>query len=505
MLSDCELSGLTSQPDDPAASHLPVLPVRVPVYSPEITHNIKDRLKICQEQHHECNLTSQEVPILPHRVIDVGAEDSSTSARLFINDSLQRGEYTCLSYCWGGPQDVSTTTATLEQYSICLPSDKLPQTIRDAINITRSLAIRYLWVDALCILQDNTDDKSVEIGEMGRIYRNAMVTIAAGSSQRVTDGFLKERTIPYSYQLPFYLSAGRFGIISLRACEKLGHAKVDPLETRGWTLQESLLSRRVLYYGSRDLLWKCQREHFVPVYKTHHFYFSTLGYQLPASMSSGRKGHHSEIPRLQSRIWRELVDNYSSRELTILEDRLPALAGIASELQNIWKDTYLAGMWQNCLIRQLGWQRTYIKDPPPEPFRSPSWSWASSRSRVIFLEAFREDARFVACEVIPVDKKSPLGRVKSAKLTLWAAIKPIPISLDARAFWMDLGPGGRCSVDQDSRLLFLGHRSKGYGICLIISPVGDGTYLRIGVTTMSGPEMDLWRAPNLERETVTLI
>jgi hypothetical protein len=90
MLLDCELSGLTSQPDDPAASHLPVLPVRAPVYSPEITHNIKDRLKICQEQHHECNLTSQEVPILPHRVIDVRAEDSTTSARLFINDSLQR-------------------------------------------------------------------------------------------------------------------------------------------------------------------------------------------------------------------------------------------------------------------------------------------------------------------------------------------------------------------------------------------------------------------------------
>jgi hypothetical protein len=468
MLSDREFSGLTSQPDDPAASHLPVLPLRVPVYSPEITNNIKDRLKICQEHHPEC--TSQEVPILPHRVIDVGAEDSSTSARLFINDSQQRGEYTCLSYCWGGPQDVSTTTATLEQYSICLPSDKLPQTIRDAINITRSLAIRYLWVDALCILQDNTDDKTVEIGEMGRIYRNAMVTIAAGSSQRVTDGFLKERTIPYSYQLPFYLSAGRFGIISLRACIKLGHEEVDPLESRGWTLQESLLSRRLLYYGSRDLLWKCQREHFVPVNKTHKFYFRTVGYTLPASMSSGRNGHHIERPRTQRKIWLYLVDNYSSRELTIFEDRLPALAGIASELQNIWKDTYLAGMWQNCLIRQLGWQRNdyILKDLPPEPFRSPSWSWASSRGRVLFCEVFREDARFVACEVIPVDKKSPFGRVKSGKLTLLAAIKPIPISLKARAFGMDLGPGGRCSVDQDSRLLFLGYRPKGRGTCLII-------------------------------------
>jgi heterokaryon incompatibility protein (HET) len=501
MLSDREFSGLTSQPDDPAASHLPVLPLRVPVYSPEITHNIRDRLKICQEHHHEC--TSQEVPILPHRVIDVGAEDSSTSARLFINDSQQRGEYTCLSYCWGGPQDVSTTTATLEQYSICLPSDELPQTIRDAINITRSLAIRYLWVDALCILQDNTDDKSVEIGEMGRIYRNAMVTIAAASSRQVKDSFLTERTIPYSYQLPFYLSAGRFGTISLRACIKLGHEEVDPLESRGWTLQESLLSRRILYYGSRDLLWKCQREHFVPVNKTHYFYFSTRGYTLPASMSR----HHSMRLRLQSKIWREVVENYSSRELTIFEDHLPALAGIASELQNIWKDTYLAGMWQNCLIRQLGWQRNdYIpKDLPPEPFRSSSWSWASSRGRVLFFEVFQEDARFVACDVIPVDKKSPLGRVKSAKLTLWAAIKPIPISLDARAFCMDLGPGGRCSVDQNSRLLFLGHLPRGRGTCLIISPVGDGTYLRIGVTTMSGTEMDLWRAPNLERETVTLM
>ena len=254
MLSDCELSGLTSQPDDPAASHLPVLPVRVPVYSPEITHNIKDRLKICQEQHHECNLTSQEVPILPHRVIEVGAEDSSTSARLFINDSLQRGEYTCLSYCWGGPQDVSTTTATLEQYSICLPSDKLPQTIRDAINITRSLAIRYLWVDALCIVQDDSIDKQDQICKMDAIYIGAHFTIVAACGADSRAGLPGVRT---RSRRPQRVEIIR-GITLAAAQPNLANALLDTQwHHRAWTFQEAVLSKRLLIFTDFGAYFQC--------------------------------------------------------------------------------------------------------------------------------------------------------------------------------------------------------------------------------------------------------
>ena len=117
---------------------------------------------------------------------------------------------------------------------------------------------------------------------------------------------------------------------------------------------------------------------------------------------------------------------------------------IASELQKIRKDAYLAGMWRNCLIRQLAWQRNdlILKGLPREHYRSPGWSWPSSRGRILFCEVLKEDTSFVACSVIPVDKKSPFGPIESGKLTLLAAIKPIPLSLDLTSFSMDLGPRG---------------------------------------------------------------
>ncbi|KAF2796295.1 HET-domain-containing protein [Melanomma pulvis-pyrius CBS 109.77] len=464
---------------------------------------IRYRLKVCQEQHHECAI--QERPILPRRVIDMGTGDVSASVRLIINNNQMKGDYTCLSYCWGGSQEVATTASTLEQFSTRLPWDKLPQTIRDAITVTRSLAIRFLWVDALCILQDNNDDMSIQIGQMGSIYKNAKVTIAAANSRTVTEGFLKDRTIPHAYKLPFYLSAGRSGSIWLRTSQYFDNKEVDPLESRGWTLQESLLSRRMLYYGSLDLMWKCQRERFVPVNKTHYLYLEKLRRGLPTSIFNikGVKGNDRTSSR--SKIWEEVVDTFAGRELTVFEDRLPALAGIASELQNIWKDTYLAGMWQSFLIRQLGWQRNdyILEDLPPEPYRSPGWSWASSRGRILFSSMVQEDAEFVGCIVIPVDKGSPFGRVESGRLTLRAALKSVRPSLDHRYFGMDLGPNGRRVVDQNSRLLLLGYGRKGFARCLVITPVG--TYMRIGATSMNAVDAEMWRVPNLKRENVTMI
>jgi hypothetical protein len=72
--------------------------------------------------------------------------------------------------------------------------EELAQTLRDAIDVTRKLGIRYLWVDALCIIQDNVTDKSREIERMGKVYKNATVTIAAASASRVSEGFLYPET-----------------------------------------------------------------------------------------------------------------------------------------------------------------------------------------------------------------------------------------------------------------------------------------------------------------------
>ncbi|KAF2027435.1 hypothetical protein EK21DRAFT_91480 [Setomelanomma holmii] len=178
-----------------------------------------------------------------------------------------------------------------------------------------------------------------------------------------------------------------------------------------------------------------KRERFVPIDKTHNLYLENFRAGLPTSIFN-IKG---------------MKDN--GRELTLFEDRPPALAGIVSELQTFWNDTYLA-------------------DLPAEPYRSPGWSWASSRGCILFSRMVKDDAKFVSCTVIPVDKGSPVGRVKSGQLTPRVALKSVPPSLDPRYLSMDLGPNGRRIIDRDSRLLLLGYGQRGFARCLMVAPVG---------------------------------
>ncbi|KAH8586049.1 heterokaryon incompatibility, partial [Bisporella sp. PMI_857] len=90
-----------------------------------------------------------------------------------------KGDYITLSYCWGGPKNICLRKDNLEELESGIEIHFLPQTFQDAIEVTRKLDIRFLWIDALCILQDDSDDKLKEIWNMGEIYRDSFVTIAA--------------------------------------------------------------------------------------------------------------------------------------------------------------------------------------------------------------------------------------------------------------------------------------------------------------------------------------
>ncbi|KAK3935203.1 heterokaryon incompatibility protein-domain-containing protein [Diplogelasinospora grovesii] len=144
---------------------------------------------------------------------------------------------------------------------------ELPKTIQDAIYVTRNLGVRYLWVDALCILQDSDVDKSVQIGLMPEIYKHAVVTIVASSARNCHQGFLKERADLKR------LHVDDFALLDLRASNDGGHeivgsvwlfppprSRPEPIDLRAWTLQESVLSRRSLSYGVEQIAWQCLTE-----------------------------------------------------------------------------------------------------------------------------------------------------------------------------------------------------------------------------------------------------
>ncbi|KAF7527685.1 hypothetical protein G7054_g10419 [Neopestalotiopsis clavispora] len=133
----------------------------------------------------------------------------------------------------------------------------LGQTIRDAIQVTHRLCIEYLWVDALCIIQDSDEDKANELAQMGNIHRDAYLTIIASSATKASTGFLETRTPAPEYEehlrLPFHCRDGRIGSIFVYAQDSPASAyntMKEPANSCAWCFQERLLSPRKLVYAS---------------------------------------------------------------------------------------------------------------------------------------------------------------------------------------------------------------------------------------------------------------
>jgi Heterokaryon incompatibility protein (HET) len=247
----------------------------------------------------------------------------------------------------GEPQHAFTTTKAILDDLSKIDWRQLPATIADAVSVTRSLGIRYLWVDALCIVQDDEEDKTREIREMGRIYRYARVTIAAANSPSVQCGFLNSLTRD-EVPLPIVLSETRneFGTLWTR---KGPRTPDEPLDKRGWALQEYLLSPRVLYYGSLDLLWRCQKQLFQPVLPTQGIYQDTSAFaqgriRLPTGVF--------EIPSQNltplTDYWYWIQRAYSPRELGYFNDRFQALGGIAESVGEFSNSFFFLSSKSNC-------------------------------------------------------------------------------------------------------------------------------------------------------------
>lgn len=137
----------------------------------------------------------KEVPLLPLRLFDVGDQQRSNSIRLRISRSDERGCYCALSYRWGSKVPLRTTMRTLESHKRSIKDRHLPQTFRDAMRVTRCLGLRYLWIDALCIVQDDKNDWLRQAALMGSIYENCSATIAVHSAEDCAEGFPWRREV----------------------------------------------------------------------------------------------------------------------------------------------------------------------------------------------------------------------------------------------------------------------------------------------------------------------
>jgi hypothetical protein len=274
-----------------------------------------------------------------------------------------------LSYCWGKGQAVTLTEARLKRPPVEFPLWTLPQTLRDAIIIASHLGFQYIWIDALCIVQDSYEgwDWKQESAKMNQIYGNATLTIAAAAASSTTEGifsFGTDQDQPIC-SLPWQLHDGQLGSIDVEfySTEESGE---EPLDSRAWALQESLISPRLLRYGTSQMSWKCK--------------------QIEEN-ANGPLISRTRQPTLSNENWTSIVTDYTMRTLTYDSDRLAALEGYAKLLGKLRPyDEYCSGLWKSELLEQLLWYRSARSDPTPRSpsCHAPSWSWASIGSAVRF-------------------------------------------------------------------------------------------------------------------------
>ena len=392
-------------------------------------------LSACQSEHADCSRQgffpvgepkrllvlsgSPEVPI-------VRLEQSPGSSTAFqhsvsgTSDNLMKREYLTLSHCWGKTLHLTLNTTNHRKFLQDVPFGDLPQTFKDAVSITLRLGYNALWIDALCIIQDDKDDVAEEIPRMGTIYGNSTCTIAALSSRGSDGGCLAHR-IPLA-RIPcqlwtksshfFSLQSARMGAVleQLDPDSAMGSRYAPQLHTRGWVVQERALSPRTLYFGKTGIHWECGSMTMFesPLKEFEEDMRAGRGKGLK-SFKSGRLKHGiSKILRdskdarsigdLQQEYnrryeigtwhdqWWHLVAIYTSCSLTHISDRWPGINGIAAILENVAGASLVAGLWRSHIDRDILWYpagRGQNRQPRRRLDNSfPSWSWLSVDSCV---------------------------------------------------------------------------------------------------------------------------
>lgn len=197
---------------------------------------------------------------VPTRLIEVLPQKGGAIALQIVqNLKGEQVKWTCLSYCWGGDQPSKTTKANLRNRLISLSFAELPKTITDAVVVTARLGIQFLWVDALCLVQDDVEDVAREIATMPEVYSHGVCMLSSSRASSSEEGFLQDHKTDDVHHNPVVLrvtcSDGRPGQINLSNRGSEYRYLKEPIHTRAWCYQERILSPRIIDFGHTQLQW----------------------------------------------------------------------------------------------------------------------------------------------------------------------------------------------------------------------------------------------------------
>ncbi|KAH7397013.1 heterokaryon incompatibility protein-domain-containing protein [Phaeosphaeria sp. MPI-PUGE-AT-0046c] len=393
--------------------------------SPETWSQVMKWLGDCKREHgSDCNAAHSESWV-PTRLLNV---DEAGKIRLQTTFPWRPVRYVTLSHRWGEPdgQQFQLSESTLKLLQGGIDTSKLSQKFQDAVEIARRLNVSFIWIDSLCIIQGDAEDWRRESAQMGKIYNNGLLNISAGSDD--TNKGLFQARDPSRIQ-SLLVDNRDYQDTELKVLHPMGvwylNVECSPINLRCWVVQEKILSARVLHFSNDQVFWECHKlracESLPDGIEPHVWTMGALEVVPLKTLVPGKPlGCYQDAALMAEQYWFTLVEYYSQSRLTFLTDMLVALSGLAREVHKMVKTPYVAGLWQSQLLRGLLWTPFLrLKYAPCNDYVAPSWSWASARRLVRFLDG-RLSRRFhylhpcctiIGAQVTLVNKDDPYGQI----------------------------------------------------------------------------------------------
>lgn len=468
-------------------------------------------LNIC-DKHHQClkhSSAERSLPVLPTRVLYL--EENSEKVYL-LESQEKRAQYIALSHSWGKSHRLTLMKSNIVTLQSGIKLAEIPHTFRDAIIICRALGVQCLWIDSLCIIQDDPTDWEAESSKMSSVYMNAYLAVSALHSADDADGCFPSiarasKQIPFPFVSPDVVCTGRPTIANAVPLiipkestgskdDSYNHAvlfsihgtddkkfyitnewmppstelhekrygtfnfgasfdplKPEPLSSRGWVLQERLLSPRTLHYSEGQMYWECQNI----VLGEDGSMLKRMFPQVQTIIESRQKAMQlisspfDQHPSYAADEWLKLVEAFCMRKLTMEHDKLVAISGLARIVSESSGDEYCAGLWKSNILNGMCWKkRAYVPRHHcsneahgntlpeaasanitlPAEYRAPTWSWASVDGQIEFEntwlsttapEAQEKVAQGVRVVVTPLGE-FPYGRIKTGFISFRVSI-----------------------------------------------------------------------------------
>ncbi|KAJ6101857.1 HET domain protein [Penicillium sp. IBT 16267x] len=379
-------------------------------------------------EHKEC---CEPTPVsLPERVIEISS-DPMLAPRI-ISSEGQDGFYVILSHHYSGEAKIPNVSEILEDGPpATLDITAFPKEIADAIDVTRKLGYRYLWVRELCMTDNEFLEKSFRFLS---IYAQAALMLTASAGPGANHGLYHDRKVLYSPAL----GTGKDRYFRPRALRWMENIDRSPLAGRGWNVVERMLTPRIVHFTNLQMVWECASGcsfEAAKIVDNQGSGPSINAYEKRAFQQYVRDALHRDsleiytksnnasersVTRLRS--WTQSVNALSWGEFDSPSDKVPVIGKIAQMMSDHKMGDYLAGVWSNHIISGLAWGRMFSLLTPVPEYVAPTWSWASVSGPVAIDDVqpgsavesawiLKYKPLLVSHHILLEDPSNPYGRV----------------------------------------------------------------------------------------------